>query len=314
MFSQYKAGRTPNPDVLCNREIKFDLFLKQALSLGADFIATGHYAIKEAFINEKGGEIYRLIKGKDPLKDQTYFLSQLNQYQLSKSLFPLGRLTKKQVREIALNADLVTAKKKDSQGLCFIGKVHLPDFLKQKLPPSQGEVVEIPKDSPIYKKEELPLHVNKQEILRILSEKKIYSRGDGQVIGPHQGAHYFTKGQRKGLHIGGHKEGLFVLDTDVKENILYVGMGKDHPGLYRKALFISQKEVHWVREDRRLKEGEQMPVSACIRYRQPLQRALIHSFRVGVYVEFEELQEAISEGQFVVWYIGNELIGSGVIS
>ncbi|QII72606.1 tRNA 2-thiouridine(34) synthase MnmA [Apibacter sp. B2966] len=312
MFHEYESGRTPNPDVLCNREIKFDIFLKTALSLGADKVATGHYARVHS-LNNEGQTIYQLLAGIDSNKDQSYFLCQLNQYQLSKTLFPIGNLTKPEVRQIASEIGLVTANKKDSQGLCFIGKIRLPDFLQQKLKPKKGNLVEIFSDNPIYKKEEQSFSTKKEELI-YLSTPFPYTIEDGKVIGEHSGAHYYTIGQRKGLGIGGHIEPCFVLDTDVQNNTIYVGEGKNHPGLFRKALFIDQKEVHWVREDLPMKIGETMRVRVRIRYRQSLQEAVLYQFEEGIFIEFENLQSAITRGQFAAWYVEDELIGSGVIS
>lgn len=312
MFHEYESGRTPNPDVLCNREIKFDIFLKTALSLGADKVATGHYARVHS-LNNEGQTIYQLLTGVDSNKDQSYFLCQLNQYQLSKTLFPIGNLTKPEVRKIASEIGLVTANKKDSQGLCFIGKIRLPDFLQQKLKPKKGKLVEIFSDNPIYKKEEQSFSTKKEELIYLSTPFK-YTIEDGKVIGEHSGAHYYTIGQRKGLGIGGHIEPCFVLDTDVQNNTIYVGEGKNHPGLFRKALFIDQKEVHWVREDLPMKIGETMSVQVRIRYRQSLQEAILHQFEEGIFIEFENLQSAITRGQFAAWYVEDELIGSGVIS
>lgn len=312
MFHEYESGRTPNPDVLCNREIKFDIFLKTALSLGADKVATGHYARVHS-LNNEGQTIYQLLAGIDSNKDQSYFLCQLNQYQLSKTLFPIGNLTKPEVRQIASEIGLVTANKKDSQGLCFIGKIRLPDFLQQKLKPKKGNLVEIFSDNPIYKKEEQSFSTKKEELI-YLSTPFQYTIEDGKVIGEHSGAHYYTIGQRKGLGIGGHIEPCFVLDTDVQNNTIYVGEGKNHPGLFRKALFIDQNEVHWVREDLQMKIGETMRVRVRIRYRQSLQEAVLYQFEEGIFIEFENLQSAITRGQFAAWYVEDELIGSGVIS
>lgn len=312
MFHEYESGRTPNPDVLCNREIKFDIFLKTALSLGADKVATGHYARVHS-LNNEGQTIYQLLAGIDSNKDQSYFLCQLNQFQLSKTLFPIGNLTKPEVRQIASEIGLVTANKKDSQGLCFIGKIRLPDFLQQKLKPKKGNLVEIFSDNPIYKKEEQSFSTKKEELIYLSTPFK-YTIEDGKVIGEHSGAHYYTIGQRKGLGIGGHIEPCFVLDTDVQNNTIYVGEGKNHPGLFRKALFIDQKEVHWVREDLQMKIGETMRVLVRIRYRQSLQEAILHQFEEGIFIEFENLQSAITRGQFAAWYVEDELIGSGVIS
>lgn len=312
MFNEYEMGRTPNPDVLCNREIKFDIFLNIALSLGADYVATGHYCRKsEVLINGKA--VYRLLSGKDTGKDQSYFLCQLSQYQLSKSLFPVGDLQKSQVREIASNLGLVTADKKDSQGLCFIGKVRLPEFLQQKLESKIGDIIEIPRDYVKYE-QETPIFDDFEQELSYASKKIVYTPNCGKKVGIHQGAHYFTKGQRKGLNVGGTTQPLFVIDTDVSNNIIYVGQGKDHKGLFRKALFIKNEELHWIREDLKLNTGEKKDVQTRIRYRQPLQKSVLYKASAGLYIYFEEPQSAITEGQFATWYIDDELIGSGVIS
>ena len=312
MFREYEIGRTPNPDVLCNREIKFDVFMKIAMDLGADYVATGHYCRKSE-IEKEGKKIYQLVAGKDINKDQSYFLCQLSQEQLAKALFPIGELTKPEVREIAAKLDLVTADKKDSQGLCFIGKVRLPEFLQQQLQPKEGVIVQIPNDSKIYKRQ-IPSFATKEEELTFLATKYKYQLEDGKVVGKHQGAHYFTKGQRKGLAVGGTIEPLFVIETDVNTNIIYTGEGKNHPGLYRKVLFVGKDEIHWIRTDLVLKEGEQMEVSARIRYRQKLEKATLYQTKTGLFVAFENEQSAITEGQFVAWYTGEELLGSGVIS
>ena len=312
MFHEYEMGRTPNPDVLCNREIKFDVFMKIALNLGADFVATGHYC-RKGVIEKDGKTIYQLLSGKDPNKDQSYFLCQLSQEQLAKTLFPIGDLLKPEVRNIAAQQDLVTAEKKDSQGLCFIGKVRLPDFLQQQLKPKEGLIVEVPSEFLAYKKP-VPSFSSEEDRIQFASEKYSYSKEDGKVIGKHQGAHFFTKGQRKGLAVGGTKEPLFVIDTDVKENIIYTGQGKDHPGLYRKGLFVKNEEIHWIRQDLQLKEDTSMEVKARIRYRQPLEKATLYKTDSGLYVIFDTPQSAITEGQFVAWYQDGELLGSGVIS
>ena len=312
MFHEYEMGRTPNPDVLCNREIKFDVFLNIAMSLGADFVATGHYCRKDV-IERDGKPIFRLLSGKDPNKDQSYFLCQLSQGQLSKTLVPIGELQKSEVRSIAAEQNLVTAGKRDSQGLCFIGKVRLPDFLQQQLKPKEGIIVEVPQAFEAYHKE-APVFNSKEQELAYLSHKYHYNLNDGKVVGTHQGAHYFTKGQRKGLAVGGTKEPLFVIDTDVNENIIYTGQGKEHPGLYRRGLFVKQEEVHWIREDLSLQIDESMEVLARIRYRQPLEKARLYQVDSGLYVIFDKPQSAIAEGQFVAWYQDDELLGSGVIS
>lgn len=306
MFNEYESGRTPNPDVLCNREIKFDVFLKLALSLGADYVATGHYCQKDFVSTDNGKTLYRLICGADKIKDQSYFLCQLTQYQLSKTLFPIGHLEKAEVRKIAKRLNMVTAEKKDSQGLCFIGKISLPDFLQQKLQTKKGKIIEISND----------FYMNESDSKTFVSEsqKRKYSASDGRIIGVHQGAHFFTVGQRKGLCVGGTPEPLFVIDTDVDENIVYVGQGKEHPGLVRKALKVKVEDIHWVRTDLKILKGEELEVMARIRYRQPLQDAKLILKKEGLYVVFNKNQKAITSGQFVVWYLENELVGSGVIS
>jgi tRNA-specific 2-thiouridylase len=312
MFKEYENGRTPNPDVLCNREIKFDVFMKIAVSLGADYVATGHYCRKKT-IEVDGNEVHQLLTGKDDNKDQSYFLCQLSQDQLAKALFPIGELTKPEVREIAAKMELVTAEKKDSQGLCFIGKVRLPEFLQQKLQQKEGLIVEIPATNEIYQNPK-PRFENLEAELAFESKNKDYSNANGIVKGKHQGAHYFTNGQRRGLNVGGTKEGLFVIQTDVVNNIIYVGEGANHPGLFKNTLFVKADEVHWIRQDLKLAVGQTTEVMARIRYRQPLQKAILHQFESGMYVQFENPQSAITEGQFVAWYIDEELQGSGVIS
>ena len=313
MFREYEKGRTPNPDVLCNREIKFDVFMKIAMQLGADYVATGHYCRKGVIKNGDGTETYRLLAGADANKDQSYFLCQLSQEQLSKTLFPIGELQKPEVRKIAAENDLITADKKDSQGLCFIGKVRLPEFLQQKLRPKKGVIVEVPAVLEQYGND-IPQFGSKLEELAYYAEKPHYEPTDGKVVGEHQGAHYFTKGQRKGLDVGGTKEPLFVIETDVDQNVIYTGQGKGHPGLYRRTLFVNNDELHWVRTDLALEVDRTMEVMARIRYRQPLQKATLYRVDAGAYVDFAEKQSAITEGQFVAWYIGEELVGSGVIS
>ncbi len=312
MFDEYEKGRTPNPDILCNREIKFNVFMDIALDLGADFVATGHYCRKEEeIIDDK--PIYKLLAGKDINKDQSYFLCQLSQYQLSKALFPIGELTKPAVREIAKKANLITAEKKDSQGLCFIGKVRLPEFLQQKLQSKEGEIVQVSNTADLYQREQ-PNFNTKEEELDFFATKYQYNKLDGKVVGKHLGAHYFTKGQRKGLAVGGTKEPLFVIETDVRENIIYAGEGKHHKGLFRSVLFVSNEEEHWIREDLKLKNQESLDIEARIRYRQPLEKAILHKVENGIFVEFQNPQSAIQEGQFVAWYQNEELLGSGVIS
>jgi tRNA-specific 2-thiouridylase len=312
MFNEYEQGRTPNPDVLCNREIKFDVFMKIALSLGADYVATGHYC-RKGEINKDGKLVYQLLAGKDGNKDQSYFLCQLSQEQLTKSLFPIGELTKPEVREIAMQIDLVTAEKKDSQGLCFIGKVRLPEFLQQQLKPKEGLIYEIEATNSIYNKP-IPEFNSLEEQLVYDAKGISYFPELGKIVGKHQGAHYYTIGQRKGLNVGGTKEALFIIATDVKSNAIYTGQGANHPGLFKKTLEVQSSEIHWIREDLALKNGESMKVLARIRYRQELQNATLYQFESGLYVSFDEPQSAITEGQFVAWNIEDELVGSGVIS
>ena len=309
MFNEYGKGRTPNPDILCNREIKFDVFLSIALSLGADYVATGHYCQKSSFQTDTGNRVYQLLAGKDYNKDQSYFLCQLNQAQLEKVLFPIGHLQKAEVRAIAQREQLVTAEKKDSQGLCFIGKVSLPDFLQQQLKPKTGQIVKIPETLNTYESQS-----DEDQTLVQKAKKYHYTASDGTLIGEHQGAHFYTIGQRKGLGIGGFEAPLFVIDTDVAKNIIYVGEGKSHPGLYRDILKVSPEEVHWIRTDMMFRTGDSLEVLARIRYRQPLQKATLFHTQEGLYITFEELQSAITPGQFVAWYLDNELLGSGVIA
>jgi tRNA-specific 2-thiouridylase len=307
MFAEYQRGRTPNPDVLCNREIKFDIFLNAAMKLGADYVATGHYARKAAF--QQGDKmVYQLLGGKDPNKDQSYFLCQLTQEQLSKSLFPVGELLKPEVRAIAKKIGLVTADKKDSQGLCFVGKVHLPEFLQQRLQPKKGKVIEVPADATAF------LNHRREEDLEEITLPYTLDPSLGKVIGEHNGAHYYTIGQRKGLHLGGHAKPLFVIGTDTNTNVIYTGMGEDHPGLYRKGLFIPNDDAHWIREDLKLAIGDSREYLARIRYRQKLERCVLHQKENGLYVIFDKPMKSITPGQFAAWYEGEELIGSGVIN
>ena len=303
MFKEYQNGRTPNPDILCNREIKFDLFLKKAIELGADFVATGHYCRKEE-ITIDGNKIQRLLAGKDATKDQSYFLCQVNQYQLSKSLFPIGDMQKSEVRKLAKEIGLNTAEKKDSQGLCFIGKVKLPTFLQQFLKLKTGKVVEINAENSMYLKENIS---NKFEGFS-------YSSSIGKVVGDHNGAHYYTIGQRKGLNIGGFPLPLFIIGTNVKENIIYVGQGEDHPGLYRDGLTVSKENIHWVREDLKIDFDNPTDYNSRIRYRQKLTPCTITINEFGLKVSFQESQRGITPGQFISWYKNDELIGSGVIN
>ncbi len=372
MFAEYEKGRTPNPDVLCNSEIKFDAFLKCAEELGADYVATGHYCRKAMLKKSTQEEIpvmdggvpvdmasgrdgdediaYRIIAGSDNNKDQTYFLCQLTQQQLSKALFPIGDIVKPEVRRLAAEAGLPSADKKDSQGICFVGKVDLPVFLQQKLTAKDGEVVEIfsdfyrtldgypgygfhregdihavePEANGLPTKEvtfstgNLSLENMEREdlenALASLSRVYRYRKCDGKVIGKHFGAQFFTIGQRKGLNIGGHKESIFVIDTNIDDNIIYVGEGHHHPGLLRKALKIANDEVHWIREDLKMKDGQVRNYNVRIRYRQPLQKAKLYQMKDYMYFVFEEHQRGISAGQFTVWYDDSgEMVGSGVI-
>lgn len=306
MFAEYQRGRTPNPDVLCNREIKFDEFLKAALALGADFVATGHYCRKEV-IEVNGKETYRLLAGSDPNKDQSYFLCQLSQQQLEKALFPVGSLLKPDVREIATKLGLATAERKDSQGICFVGKVDLPVFLQQKLAANKGSIIEIPNS--FY----CSIETAKSTDLVGLSTPISYKPTDGKMVGQHNGAHFFTIGQRKGLNVGGTPEALFVIATDVDRNIVYVGQGQEHPGLLRSGLLIPTSDIHWVRPDLELIIDESKQFLVRIRYRQPLQNATLHRKEEGVYITFDIPQRGITAGQFAAWYTNDELIGSGVI-
>ena len=316
MFAEYEAGRTPNPDVLCNREIKFDVFLREALKLGADYVATGHYCRKATTTLPDGTERYHLLAGTDPNKDQSYFLCQLSQEQLRYALFPIGDLLKPEVRRIATEQGLATAKRKDSQGICFVGKVDLPTFLQQKLAKKVGNVHEIKPEWPKFGRrpacdtsDENP----SDDVLEALSQSWHYTVRDGKKIGTHNGAHFYTIGQRKGLGIGGRKESLFILGTDVTENVIYVGEGDSHPGLWRPVLKINPEEMHWVDPDRTLGMGQTLRCQVRIRYRQPLQQATLFSREGGLFVRFDEPQRGITAGQFATLYDGEELIGSGVI-
>ncbi len=309
MFSEYEKGRTPNPDVLCNREIKFDLFYEAALKYGADYIATGHYTRKEITSTETG-EIFRLLAGLDKNKDQSYFLCQLSQKQLSTALFPIGNLLKPEVRKIADSVGLATAQRKDSQGICFVGKVNLPEFLQQKLKSQQGNIIEIPANLELYKSQHL---TDPEEDLLLLAEPFFYYPGMGKIIGNHNGAHFFTIGQRKGLRVGGKEKPLFVIATDVEQNIVYVGQGEDHPGLFRKALYIQENQIHWIRPDLALVPSDTERFKVRIRYRQPLQNATLYKLDNGLVILFDKKQRGITPGQFAAWYMDDELVGSGVI-
>ena len=305
MFAEYERGRTPNPDVLCNREIKFDIFIDECLKLGAEYVATGHYCRKET-IEIDGNITHRLLAGADPNKDQSYFLCQLSQNQISKALFPIGEILKPEVRRIAEEQGLATATRKDSQGICFVGKVDLPTFLQQKLKAQKGDIVEISES--FYK------DLNTSNDLNEISKPYQYNREDGKVMAEHRGAHFYTIGQRKGLNIGGTGKPMYVIAIDVEENIVYVGRGDDHPGLYRKALFISNEEMHWVRPDLKLNIEESKDFLVRIRYRQPLQKGTLIAKSEGFYIKFNEPQRGVAPGQFAAWYDRDELIGSGVIN
>ena len=316
MFAEYSIGRTPNPDILCNREIKFDIFLKAAIQLKADFVATGHYCQKGT-IEVDGNPVHQLLAGADANKDQSYFLCQLSQDQLAKALFPIGHLQKSEVREIAKQAGLVTAEKKDSQGLCFIGKVRLPDFLQQQLKPKQGNIIQIAEDLIDYQHHQLPASKAPQDWsqaeLDSICIPLAYSPNQGKVIGEHRGAHYFTVGQRKGLQVGGTGKPLFVIATDTIQNVIYTGLGEEHPGLNRYGLFVKTDQIHWIRKDLVLQVGMHAVYAARIRYRQALSKATLIQRENGLYVVFEKAQKGIAAGQFVAWYQGEECIGSGTI-
>ena len=377
MFDEYEKGRTPNPDVLCNREIKFDAFLKCAKKLGADYVATGHYCRKETILDEKGQEIHRILAGSDPNKDQSYFLCQLTQEQLSQAMFPIGDIIKPEVRRLAAEADLPSADKKDSQGICFVGKVDLPTFLQQKLKPCEGDVVEVydayyaENDQYVFMEQTLssimsdssegvkmitdyvsedkampvekagcPFSVEKiaalsdDALLRLSQpvrydirfETETYRSGRkhikktrykenpfGKIVGKHDGAQFYTIGQRKGLNIGGHKDSIFVIETDIPDNIIYVGEGHTHKGLSRSCLRVAPDEIHWIRPDLTMSEGEIRRYKVRIRYRQPLQDATVIMRSNGLYMIFDTPQRGITPGQFAVWYDGDEMVGSGVI-
>ncbi len=307
MFHEYESGRTPNPDILCNREIKFDVFLKAALELGADYVATGHYCRR---IEHEAGTV-GLGAGLDPNKDQSYFLCQLNQEQLSRALFPIGSLQKSEVREIAKAIGLVTAEKKDSQGLCFVGKISLPTFLQQQLKPKIGDIIEIPQHLTQFD-DYNALEVSKENVIA-LSKPFEYSSDMGQKITTHQGAHYYTIGQRKGLHIGGRPEPSFVIGTDIETNTVYSGQTEQHPGLNRWALKIENKEVNWINMKHKINSYEALECLFRIRYRQPLQAGTLYNIDGTLYILFAEKQRGITPGQFAAWYINDELIGSGII-
>lgn len=316
MFAEYARGRTPNPDVLCNREIKFDVFLQEALKLGADFVATGHYCRKTEQTDADGVMHYKLLAGTDPNKDQSYFLCQLTQEQLRRALFPIGHLLKPEVRRIAAEQGLATARRKDSQGICFVGKVDLPVFLQQRLKSCEGNVHEIKADWPRFARRPVfaaESGAPSDELLEALAVPWHFTVRDGKKIGTHQGAHFYTIGQRKGLGIGGRKESLFILATDVEQNTIYVGEGEKHPGLWRPALAIDTSEIHWIDPLQAMTVGEERRYAVRIRYRQPLQPATLYRREKGLYIRFDEPQRGIAAGQFAAWYEGDELVGSGVI-
>jgi len=312
MFAEYKQGRTPNPDVLCNKEIKFDAFMQYALTLGVDAVATGHYVRSDRLPDGR----VRLLSGVDPHKDQSYFLCQLTQEQLSKAIFPIGHLHKAEVRRLATDAGLPSADKKDSQGICFVGKVDLPLFLQQRLASKEGIVVEIFHDyytNPLKQVELFDgMNVDTGIIHRAAPYR--YQVDSGKKIGVHQGAHFYTIGQRKGLCIGGHIEPLFVIETDVQKNVIYVGEGQEHPGLLRSALFIKASDIHWMAPELALDAGTSRNYDVRIRYRQPLQKATLYRVSQGLFIDFELPQRGITPGQFAAWYCGEEIIGSGIIS
>ena len=328
MFSEYEQGRTPNPDVLCNREIKFDVFLKAAEKLGADFVATGHYCQKGE-MDTPNGKSYQLLAGADKNKDQSYFLCQITQEQLAKALFPIGHLQKHEVREMAAKADLITAEKRDSQGLCFVGKISLHDFLQQQLKPNEGEIIEIPRSfipsneeeinkaknliSVFINSEDSKLTDSIRDALEKLSEPIHYQKNDGIVVGKHSGAHYFTIGQRKGLQVGGKPEPLFVLETDTTNNIIYTGQGDDHKGLYRNCLRMNTSDISWIEPYKAIPENSLLHIKARVRYRQPLQDAVLINYGSAHYLWFFKEQRGITSGQFAAWYKDEELLGSGVI-
>lgn len=308
MFHEYESGRTPNPDVLCNREIKFDVFLKAAMELGADYVATGHYCRK----SEHPDGSFGLLAGKDPNKDQSYFLCQLNQEQLSKALFPIGELEKLEVRKIAREIGLHTADKKDSQGLCFVGKISLPDFLQQQLKVKEGPVIEIPEDLEVFKHySQTPLDPSN---IKDLAEPFTFDIDQGNEVAKHQGAHFYTIGQRKGLHIGGRPFPSFVIGLDTKENVVYTGLKEDHPGLYRKALKLDENGLHFLNSNVSIEDLIEKELDLRIRYRQPLQKGHVITSDNNVYLLFNEAQRGITPGQFAAIYLNEELIASGVIS
>jgi tRNA-specific 2-thiouridylase len=307
MFNEYQQGRTPNPDVLCNREIKFDVFLKAAENLGADYVATGHYCRRKE--NEDG--TFSLLPGVDNTKDQSYFLCQLNQYQLSKSLFPIGELEKVEVRKIASEIGLVTAEKKDSQGLCFVGKISLPTFLQQQLKTKNGVIIEIPDtDEQLVAYHNTPFTLDNVEYL---SSPFVFSPECGLVVADHIGAHFYTIGQRKGLHIGGRPLPSFVIQIDTVDNYIYSGQSDNHKGLNRIALKIQSNEFHFINPNFTIELGQPIEIDVRIRYRQHLQKGVLIKKDSGYYILFNELQKGITPGQFAAIHINGEIVASGVI-
>ena len=304
MFNEYEAGRTPNPDVLCNREIKYDVFLKVAKKLNADFMATGHYCQKSESTDQDGNTTFHLESGADKNKDQSYFLCQLNQEQLSMALFPIGHLQKPEVRKIATEQELITADKKDSQGLCFVGKVKLPEFLQQKLKPKKGKVIEIDSQIALTESDTLEKKCTAHNLIEL----------PGKKIGEHNGAHYYTVGQRKGLGIGGTPLPLFVLGVNTEQNIVYVGQGDKHPALWREGLFIKENDFHWVNPHLEIKQNESVKYQTRIRYRQDLFNATLTRKEKGYFILFDEPQKGVTPGQFAALYSDNKLVASGVIS
>lgn len=313
MFKEYQAGRTPNPDVLCNREVKFDLFLQLAIQLKADFVATGHYVQKQE-VTQDGLVISKLIAGADRNKDQSYFLCQLNQYQLSKALFPIGHLQKAEVREIARSIGLPTAEKKDSQGLCFIGKVKLPVFLQQYLEVKKGNIIEVGSDEAAFQSPAHPWSPELQEGPELWTRSYAFAHLAGTVVGEHEGSHFYTIGQRKGLGVGGRAIPLFIVETDPERNVIYVGAGEDHAALNRWGLRIHIQDVHWLLPTDAMQQGEVRTFGVRIRYRQPLVEAQLIRKDDILHVVFAEKQKGIAKGQFAAWYAGEQLVGSGVIS
>jgi len=307
MFAEYEAGRTPNPDVLCNREIKFDVFLNAAMELGADYVATGHYCRK---IEHEDGT-FGLFAGLDPGKDQSYFLCQLKQEQLAKALFPVGELQKSEVREIARKMGLHTADKKDSQGLCFVGKISLPQFLQQQLKAKQGDVVEIPEDLPMFDAyDTIPVDVDH---VKELSEPFVYEKEQGTIVAEHQGAHFYTIGQRKGLNIGGRPHPSFVIGIDVERNLVYSGQTDQHRGLNRQALKIQDQDFNFLNPNYSFNTLNGNKYSLRIRYRQAYQDGTVVVNDDGVFILFDKKQRGITPGQFAAIYLNDELIASGVI-